>query len=94
MIPEGKYYASVFTVDDDELIAAVGTYFNQSNREYEFTISVNNIDDKCLNQYYINHISYEKKSEVIKLFTRIKLTRQNIFYITNKYFNYYAHERN
>ena len=37
-------------------------------------------------------MSYEKMSEVIELFTGIKLTRQNIFYITDKYFNHYAYE--
>jgi C1A family cysteine protease len=43
-IPESKYYASIFTADDDELIGAVGTVFNKSGREYEFTITVNDVD--------------------------------------------------
>ena len=43
-LPESKYYASVFTADDDEIIGAVGTIFNESGREYEFTVSVNDVE--------------------------------------------------
>lgn len=48
--------------------------------------------NKCLDLFTIEHMSYEKISEVIELFTGIKITRQNIFYIVDKYFNHYAHE--
>ena len=48
--------------------------------------------NKCLDLFSIEYISYEMISEVIELFTGIKLTRQNLFYIMDKYFNYYAYD--
>ena len=38
-----KYYLDVFTAEDDALIAAVGTYFKNAGKNYEFGIIVNNI---------------------------------------------------
>ena len=48
--------------------------------------------NKCLDLFSIEYISYEMTSEVIELFTGIKLTRQNLFYIMDKYFNHYAYD--
>ena len=48
--------------------------------------------NKCLDLYSIEHISYEKMSKVIELFTGIKLTRQNIFLHYWQIFQHYAHE--
>ena len=40
----------------------------------------------------IEYMSYEKMAEVIKLFTGIELTRQNLFYIIDSNFNHYSCE--
>ena len=37
------YYSSIFTADEDELIAAVGTYFNITGANYTINITVNDI---------------------------------------------------
>ena len=38
---EGKAFANVYESDGDDLIAAVGTYFNEANADYTIVISVN-----------------------------------------------------
>ena len=46
----------------------------------------------CMDLTSIEYIPYEKMTEIIKLFTGIKLTRQNLFYIIDSNFNHYASE--
>ena len=41
--------------------------------------------DLCHKLASIEYLSYEKMSEIIELFTGIKLTRQNLFYIMDEY---------
>ena len=41
--PVYMYYSNVYTALEDDLIAAVGTYFDDSNIEYEFDIYVNGV---------------------------------------------------
>ena len=76
-LKEGKYYASVFTADEDELISAVGTVFNESGREYEFTISVNDVD-----VYTQKGISKIGGYETIKLDKVVSIKKGDVFRIT------------
>ncbi|MBQ7927262.1 MAG: hypothetical protein IJ287_00740 [Methanobrevibacter sp.] len=39
-----KYYANKFVADEDELIAAVGTFFEDTGSEYELMVAVNGVD--------------------------------------------------
>ncbi len=85
-IPESRYYVNVFTADEDELIGAVGTFFNQSGREYEFTISVNDVD--VYTQKGISKLSgYETinldKLVQIKKGDKFKVTFKNMVYVAN-----------
>ena len=86
LIPEGNYYASVFTAEDDEIIGAVGIFFNKSGAEYEFTVSVNDADVHT--QKGISKISgYEtvnlNKPVPIKKGDTFKITFKNTPYVTN-----------
>ena len=65
-----KYYYNVFTADEDELIAAVGTIFDQSGRNYEFTISLNGVD-----VYSQKGVSKFGGYETIKLNKHIQIKR-------------------
>ena len=76
-IPESKYYASIFTADEDELIGAVGTVFNESGREYEFTITVNDVD-----VYTQRGISKISGYETIKLDKVVPIKKGDVFKIT------------
>jgi C1A family cysteine protease len=85
-IPEGKYYANIFTAEEDELISAVGTFFNQSGREYEFNISVNDV--LVYTQKGISKLSgYETikldKLVQIKKGDKFKVTFKNMLYVAN-----------
>ncbi len=86
-VPEGKYYANVFTADEDELIGAVGTFFNQSGREYEFNISVNDI-----NVYTQKGISKLSGYETIKLDKLVQIKKGDKFKVTFKNMLYVAHD--
>ncbi len=86
-VPESKYYANVFTADEDELIGAVGTFFNQSGREYEFNISVNDI-----NVYTQKGISKLSGYETIKLDKLVQIKKGDKFKVTFKNMLYVAHD--
>ena len=86
-IPEGKYYANIFTAEEDELISAVGTFFNQSGREYEFNISVNDI-----NVYTQKGISKLSGYETIKLDKLVQIKKGDKFKVTFKNMLYVAHD--
>ena len=78
-LPESEYYCSVFTADEDELIGAVGTCFDQSGKEYEFTISVNDVDvytQKGISKFY----GYE----TIKLDKLVQIKKGDKFKVTFK----------
>ena len=84
-MPEANYYASVFAAEEDEIIGAVGTFFNQSGREYEFTVSVNDVD--VYTQKGISKISgYEtvnlNKPVPVKKGDTFKVTFKNMPYVT------------
>ena len=80
MYEGNKHYAyNIFTVDEDELIGAVGTYFNQSGIDYEFTISLNNVD-----VYTQNGTSEFGGYETIKLDKLVQIKKGDIFKITFK----------
>ena len=81
-----KHILKVPNKPDFSFTTSLRNYRSENSKYSYFLIN------KCLDLYCIEHISYEKMSEVIELFTGIKLTRQNIFYITDKYFNHYAYE--
>ena len=85
-MPEANYYVSVFVAEDNEVIGAVGTFFNQSGREYEFTVSVNDVDVHT--QKGISKISgYEtvnlNKPVPVKKGDTFKVTFKNMPYVTN-----------
>ncbi len=87
LIPDGKYYASIFTADENELIGAVGTFFNQSGMEYEFTISVNDID-----VYAQKGISKLSGYETIKLDKLVQIKKGDKFKVTFKNLLYVVHD--
>ena len=85
-IPEGKYYCSVFTADEDELIGAVGTCFNESGMEYEFTISVNDVDvytQKGISKFYGYETIKLDKLVQIKKGDKFKITFKNILCVAH-----------
>ena len=41
---DAKYYMNKYIAEEDALIAAVGTYFDSSNLNYEFTVFVNDVE--------------------------------------------------
>ena len=74
-----NYYSNVFTADEDELIAAVGTYFEKTGLKYEFKISVNDVEV----------YSHEGTSEfggysTIKLNKYVQIKKGDVFRITFK----------
>ena len=74
-----NYYYNVFTADEDELIAAVGTYFDKTGRNYGFTISVNGVD-----VYSQNGISEFGGYSTIKLNKYVQIKKGDVFQITFK----------
>ena len=84
-LPESVYYVNVFTADEDELIGAVGTFFNQSGREYEFNISVNDVD-----VYTQKGISKLRGYETINLDKLIQIKKGDKFKVTFKNMVYVA----
>lgn len=85
-LPESEYYANIFTADKDELIGAVGTFFNQSGRKYEFTISVNDVD-----VYTQTGVSKLGGYETIKLDKLVQIKKGDKFKVTFKNMVYVAH---
>lgn len=85
-LPESKYYCSVFTADEDELIGAVGTCFKESGMEYEFTISVNGIDlytQKGISKFYGYETIKLDKLVQIKKGDKFKVTFKNMVCVAN-----------
>ena len=81
-----KYYANVFTADEDEFIGAVGTFFNQSGIEYEFTISVNDVDvhtQKGISKFRGYETIKLDKLVPIKKGEKFKVTFKNMLYAVN-----------
>ncbi len=78
------YYANIFTADEDELIGAVGTYFNQSGLDYEFTISVNDID-----VYTQKGVSEFGGYATVKMNEFVQIKRGDVFKVTFKNRMYY-----
>ena len=74
-----NYYYNVFTADENELIAAVGTYFDKTGRNYGFTISVNDVD-----VYSQNGISEFGGYSTIKLNKYVQIKKGDVFQITFK----------
>ena len=71
------YYTNVFTAEEDELIAAVGTYFEGEDEDYDFAISVNGIT-----VYTQKGKTSYKGYETVKLDKYIKIRKGDIFNIT------------
>lgn len=69
-------YANIFEAIDDDLIAAVGTYFNQSDVDYRISISVN---DKVV--YTQSGKSSRMGYETIKLNSYVSIKKGDIFII-------------
>ena len=74
-----NYYSNVFTADENELIAAVGTYFDKTGRDYVFTISVNDVD-----VYSQKGASEFGGYSTIKLNKYIQIKKGDVFQITFK----------
>ncbi len=81
-----NYYYNVFTADEDELIAAVGTIFDQSGRNYEFTISINGVD-----VYSQKGVSKFGGYETIKLNKYIQIKKGDVFKVKFKNTLFYRH---
>ena len=62
-------------------------HYRKENGKYSYFLI-----NLCMDLASIEYMSYEKMTEVIKLFTGIELTRQNLFYIIDSNFNHYACE--
>ena len=73
------YYKNVFVAEKDTLIEAVGTFFNASNVEYEFSVAVN---DKILHvqKGVSEHMGYS----TIKLDKYVPIKKGDVFTITFK----------
>ena len=71
-----KYYANLFVADEDELIGAVGTFFDGAGKDYELTISVNNVD-----VYTQKGVSKFGGYETIKLDKLIQIKKGDVFLI-------------
>ena len=85
-LPESVYYCSVFTADEDELIGAVGTCFKESGREYEFTISVNDVDvytQKGISKFYGYETIKLDKLVQIKKGDKFKVTFKNMLCVVS-----------
>ena len=68
-----KHILKVPNKPDFSFTTSLRNYRSENSKYSYFLIN------KCLDLYCIEHMSYEKMSEVIELFTGIKLTRQNVF---------------
>ncbi len=79
-----KYYANKFIADEDELIAAVGTFFDGAGKNYEFSISVNNVE-----VYTQNGISKFGGYETIKLDKFVQIKKGDTFLIKFKNMLFY-----
>ncbi len=75
----GKYYFNEFTADEDELIASVGTYFEDAGSEYEFGIIVNGVL-----VYVQQGVSSFSGYETIKLNKYIQIKKNDTFKILFK----------
>ena len=82
---DAKYYANAFTAEADELIAAVGTFFEKEGQKYEFTISVNDVD-----VYSQKGVSEFGGYATIKLNKFIQIKEGETFKVTFKNKMYYA----
>ena len=71
-----KYYYNTFTADEDELIAAVGTYFDKAGMNYGVSIIVN--DAVVYNQKGVSNF---KGYETIKLNKLVQIKKGDIFKI-------------
>ena len=77
-----KYYYNSFTADEDELIAAVGTYFKNAGQKYAFSIIVNGVvvyeqtgvsDLKGFETIKLNKLVQIKKGDTFKIKFKAKL---------------------
>ena len=71
-----KYYANKFTADEDELIAAAGTFFEEADSEYELMIAVNGVD-----VYSQKGVSKFGGYETIKLDKYVQIKKGDTFTI-------------
>ena len=71
-----KYYANKFIADEDELIAAAGTFFEKAGSEYELMIAVNGVD-----VYSQKGISKFGGYETIKLDKYVQIKKGDSFTI-------------
>lgn len=76
---DAKYYYNSFTADEDELIAAVGTYFGKAGAKYEFSIIVN--DAVVYNQKGVSDFG---GYETIKLNKLVQIKKGDTFKIKFK----------
>ena len=74
-----QYYANEFIAEEDELVSAIGTYFNETGAKYEFTISVNDV-----NVYTQNGTSSFRGYETVELNKYIQVKAGDVFKITVK----------
>ncbi len=79
-----KYYANKFIADEDELIAAVGTFFDVAGKNYEFSISVNDVE-----VYTQKGVSKFGGYETIKLDKFVQIKKDDTFLIKFKNMMYY-----
>ena len=70
-------YANIYTAEKDELIAAVGTFFEKNATKYQFTISVNDID-----VHTQKGISNVEGYETIKLTKLVQIKKGDVFRVT------------
>lgn len=71
---------------DKSFTTSLNKYRKENGKYSYFLINL------CMDLASIEYMSYEKMAEVIKLFTGIELTRQNLFYIIDSNFNHYSCE--
>ena len=71
----------------DKLFTTSLNNYRKENGKYSYFLI-----NLCMDLASIEHISYEKMSEIIRIFTGIELSRQNLFYIIDSNFNHYASE--
>ena len=83
--PNAKYYANRFVADEDELIAAVGTFFQNAGDEYQISIAVNDID-----VYVQNGVSKFGGYETINLDKFIQIKKGDSFVVVFKNKMYYV----
>lgn len=71
---------------DKPFTTSLNKYRKENGKYSHFLINL------CMDLASIEYMSYEKMAEVVKLFTGIELTRQNLFYIIESNFNHYSCE--